>query len=149
MSKNQKFDDIIRKSQIQLERNLEASGATSLDGKDSLSGFLLLPLCMLAMLMMSTGIAFAVKRWYKIDIMKKLLDLKKKMLWNDVITPFNLSYFTNCIVFLMLVELRGTKSASFVSVVLAMIIFVQPVVCFVILRKYSTRDLILVQNRKF
>lgn len=128
---------------------MEASGATSLDGKDSLSGFLLLPLCMLAMLMMATGIAFAVQRWYKIDIKKKLQDLKKKVLWNDVITPLNLSYFTNCIVFLMLVELRGTNSTSFISIVLAMIIFVQPVFCFAILRKYSTRDLIFVQNRKY
>ena len=119
-----------------MESNLQASGATSLDGKDSLSGFLFLPLCMLVILILVTGVAFTIERWYKTEIRQKLRDLKKKMLWNDFITPFNLSYYTNCMVFYMLVDLSGTeygKEASFVSVVLAIIIFAQPIASWIIL----------------
>ena len=102
--------------------------------------------------MIVAGIAFAIERWYKTDIREKLRQLKKEILWNDVITPFNLSYYTNCIVFYMLVDLRDTeegKEASFMCYVLSFIIFAQPVVCFLIMRKYSMRELIFLENNKF
>ena len=64
---------------------------------------------MLCVLSIAAGVAFATERWYKTEIRQKLRDLKKKMLWNDFITPFNLSYYTNCIVFYMLVDFSGTE----------------------------------------
>ena len=52
----------------------------------------------------------------------------------------------------MLVDLRDTeegKEASFMCYVLSFIIFAQPVVCFLIMRKYSMRELIFLENNKF
>ena len=64
---------------VLMESNLQASGATSLNGKDSLSGFLFLPLCMLVMLILVTGVAFTIERWYKTEIRQKLADKQKEL----------------------------------------------------------------------
>ena len=82
---------------------------------------------MLFMVLLVSGIAFILDKWYKTEVTEKLRKLKKKIFWNDIISPFNLSYYTNCTVFYMLVDLKGTKEgeeASVISYLLAIVVFV-------------------------
>jgi hypothetical protein len=135
-----------------MQSNLRSSGVTSSKFIDTVSGFLFMPLCGCLLAILCLPIIYLLRKYFKDYIDTKLKELKKKMIWNSFLAPWNLSFYSNCITLSVFIQLKGPNSNELghgFSLLMAASIFVYPIVCLSILLKYTARELLFLHNKKF